>query len=188
MHASALRPAPQCPSVTTHTPTRLPRTTDRFNFGVGENAHGELERHDDVWIRYSLDPKEPWTVIPLVRRPGAVASIDADQYRLYAAPLKLDPKKQRDLAKMRAWLKPEFHALYPDVPPVHAAAAAGGAGGLAGVAAVADASDSDASTELSAGAESGGAEDDSEEDERSAAKGGVSANPDDDEEMGLGQE
>ena len=50
----------------------------------------------------------------LERRPGVHANINADEFRLYAAPRALPPKKVRDLAKMRAFLKPEFHSLYPD--------------------------------------------------------------------------
>ena len=44
------------------------------------------------------------------------ANIDDAEFTLYAAPRALDPKKVRDLAKMKAFLKPEFHAIYPDPP------------------------------------------------------------------------
>ena len=89
-----------------------------FNLGVGEDQHGVLHAHaDQVWFRYGLDPDaEPWSKIALERRGGVVANIDDAEFTLYTEPRTLPPKKVRDLAKMKAFLKPEFHALYPDPP------------------------------------------------------------------------
>jgi hypothetical protein len=88
-----------------------------FNYGVGERADGTLEAHpDEVWYRLSLKTDEPWSKIRLRRRAAAVGVIDDGKYDLHSGPLSLPPKKVKDLAKFKAWLPREFHALYPDAP------------------------------------------------------------------------
>jgi hypothetical protein len=64
--------------------------------------------------RLSLDTSEPWKKILLNRLRGPVGVISDPTYDLHNAPLPLPPKKVKDLAKFRAWLPREFHALYPD--------------------------------------------------------------------------
>jgi hypothetical protein len=91
-----------------------------FNYGVGEHADGTLVKHpNEVWYRLSLDPKESWKRIPLERglRVRDTGVISDARYELYPEALALNPKKVADLAKFKAWLPQEFHALYPDPPP-----------------------------------------------------------------------
>ncbi len=71
---------------------------------MGEDRHGKLVQHAD-----------PWKVIKLVRH-QIVLNIDDADFRLYPEPLALDPKKVKDLAKMKQWLPNEFASLYPDPP------------------------------------------------------------------------
>jgi hypothetical protein len=88
-----------------------------FNYGVGERADGTLEAHpDEVWYRLSLKTDEPWKKIKLTRRAAAVGIISDTKFDLHSEPLPLPTKKVKDLAKFRAWLPLEFHALYPDPP------------------------------------------------------------------------
>ena len=92
-----------------------------FNYGVAEAAEGgALVAHpDEVWYRLSLDASEPWKKIALVRQPAAaLAGLVSDAaYDLHAGPLQLPPEKVADLAKFKAWIPREYHALYPDPAP-----------------------------------------------------------------------
>jgi hypothetical protein len=89
-----------------------------FNHGCAkETEDGALVAHpDQVWYRLSLDPSEPWKKIALVRQPdAALAGLVSDAaYDLHNAPLPLAPEKIADLAKFKAWIPAEYHALYPD--------------------------------------------------------------------------
>jgi hypothetical protein len=92
-----------------------------FNYGVAEETEGgALVAHsDEVWYRLSLDAAEPWKKIALTRQPGAAdAGLVSDAaYDLHDAALPLSPEKVADLAKFKAWVPHEFHALYPDPAP-----------------------------------------------------------------------
>jgi hypothetical protein len=92
-----------------------------FNYGVAEETEGgALVAHpDEVWYRLSLDATEPWKKVALTRQPGAAeAGLVSDAaYDLHDADLPLPPEKVADLAKFKAWVPPEFHALYPDPEP-----------------------------------------------------------------------
>jgi hypothetical protein len=83
-----------------------------------------------VWYRLSLDASEPWKKIALVRRAGAGGVISDAEYDLHTAALTLPPEKVADLAKFKAWLPSEFHALYPDprAPPDESDVSASDAG------------------------------------------------------------
>ena len=85
---------------------------------MGERPDGTLESHqDEVWYRLSLDTSEKWKKIKLTREAQAVGIISDEKYDLYREPLPLPRKKVLDLAKFRAWIPREFHALYPPAPP-----------------------------------------------------------------------
>ena len=54
--------------------------------------------------------------IKVTREVQAIGIISDEKYDLYSEPLPLPRKKVLDLAKFRAWLPREFHALYEDPP------------------------------------------------------------------------
>jgi hypothetical protein len=92
-----------------------------FNYGCAQETEGgALVAHPgEVWYRLSLDASEPWKKIALVRQPDAalVGIVSDASYDLHDAPLSLAPEKVADLAKFKAWIPSEYHALYPDPEP-----------------------------------------------------------------------
>ena len=88
-----------------------------FNYGVGENAEGQLEAHpNEVWYRETFDQTQPWKKFSVAR--GQFVShtrpLSDDRFDLYQQPLPIDRLKAKDLFDLsRKFLTAEYHTLYP---------------------------------------------------------------------------
>lgn len=102
--------------------TRAPRHTVA---GVGEDSRGNLVAHpDEVWVKFSFDSAEPWTVVPMPRVSGASIRPPLDS-RYDLEPEPLSAELVADLRKLVPLLPERAQAWWQENVLAGAASASG---------------------------------------------------------------